>query len=460
MAANTITCTNGTGDLPLILIIAFPGEGHTNPLLAIADYLVKKGYEVVFVTPPIFRHKVEEAGCEWIHTDNPLTDATFQVLQEAAALPIGPERFAAQIKAVFIDTLPTRTATTEKVLAMLQARDPSRQIIFVEDVFNWSFLPFRLGRPLPQGFSKIPKTIGIGVAAFVMESQDTGPVSLGLPPDSTESGRRRNKALQELVEKGPMKPMVDAYQNALKRAECTSIPERNIFRSCYTAHDVVLQLCSPGLEYPISDIPPSVKFVGVLPRTVISPDFQYPPWWSEVKRTQKDNKYRHVIFVSQGTVNSDYSELILPAIRAFSNVQDVLIVATLGGRGAQLPSDFQVPPNARVVDYFPYDAILEYTDVFISNAGYGALTHSVRNGVPIVLAGETEEKIEVTMRAVYAGLGVSLATQWPTPDQIRKGVERILQDSKYRKAAVKLKMESENMDALAAIEASVRQLAM
>ncbi|KAK1718910.1 hypothetical protein BDP67DRAFT_393861 [Colletotrichum lupini] len=257
-----------------------------------------------------------------------------------------------------------------------------------------------------------------------------------------------------------MKPMIDAWQQAMKDTGCTAILETNIFRTCYTAHDYTLQLCSPSLEYNISDLPPSVEFAGVLPRKSAAPSFQYPSWWSEVERAQKDNQYRHVVFVSQGTVNMDYYELVLPTIEAFSQTEDILVVATLGGRGAQLPHGFIVPSNARVVDYMPYDIILECTDVFVSNGGYGALTHAVRNGVPIVLAGESEEKIEVTMRAVYAGLGVSLSTQRPSTDQIRHGVDRIFQDTKFKKAAMKLKHENDGMDALAAVERKVRALTL
>ncbi|GKT51001.1 UDP-glucosyltransferase B1 [Colletotrichum spaethianum] len=443
---------------PLILVASFPAEGHIIPLLAITSYLFKKGYEVVFIAPSNFHGKVEEAGAEYIESENPFTDITLQALGDLASLPVGPERFAGQVKTVFLDTLHLRTQKTEEVLALLKARDPGRQIIFIEDVLNWSFLPFKHGRPLPQGFTEIPKTIGIGVAAFMLESRDTGPVSLGLPPDSTPSGRQRNEILQDLVEKGPMKPMIDSWQEAMRRTGCTRIPNKRLFRHCYTAHDFTLQLCSPSLEYPISDLPPTVEFIGVMPRKAPSPDYEYPTWWSEVERAQENNKYRHVVFVSQGTVNADYSELVLPSIEAFSNRQDVLVVVTLGVRGAQLPSEFTIPPNVRVLDYLPYDTILEYTDVFVSNAGYGAFTHSVRNGVPIVLAGENEEKIEVTMRGVYAGLGVSLATQRPTPEQVRKGVEQILRDIKYKKAAINLKRETDSMDALAAVEKKVEEL--
>ncbi|KAK1986940.1 hypothetical protein LZ30DRAFT_581044 [Colletotrichum cereale] len=453
------TAERPTKRSPLILISAFPGEGHTNPLLAIASYLVKKCYEVVFISSPNFRHKVEEAGAEWIHTDDPLNEELFRTLAAAAAsLPLGPERFAVQFKTVFMDTLHLRVQRTTEVLTLLKARDPSRQIIFIEDVLNWSFLPFKYGLPLPQGFTEIPRSIGIGVAALMIESRDTGPVPYGLPPDSSHSGRLRNAVLQELVEKGPMKPMIDSWQEAMEKMGCTNTPNTRLFRCGYTAHDVTLQLCSASLEYPISDLPPSVEFISVLPRKAPSPDYRYPTWWSEVERTQQDNKYRHVVFVSQGTVNSDYSNLVLPTIKAFANRQDVLVVAALGTRGARLPADVAVPPNARVLDYMPYDTILEYSDVFVSNAGYGALTHAVRNGVPVVLAGESEEKIEVTMRAVYAGLGVSLATQRPTAEQVREGVEEVLRDTKYRKAALKLKSENDGTDALATVEAKVKEM--
>ncbi|OLN96240.1 4'-demethylrebeccamycin synthase 3 [Colletotrichum chlorophyti] len=458
MTATAVRTSSGAKQKPLILLSAFPGDGHTLPLITIAAHLVKTGYEVAFITTPKFGQKVEDIGAEWIHTENPFTEALMQRMQEAGSLPLGLERLAVEMKHVFFDSLPARTVKTEETLAMLQARDPGRQIIFMEDVFNWSFLPFQLGRPLPRGFSTLPKSIGFGVAALIIESQDTGPITLGLPPDTTDSGRHRNKVLHELVEKTLMKPALESLQESLRETGCTTIPSRNMFRAAYTAHDATIQLCSPSLEYPLSDLPPSVHFSGVLPRKAADSDYKYPSWWPEVERTREDSKYRHVVFVSQGTVTHDYSELVLPTIRAFADRDDVLVVATLGSREAQLPADFTLPPNARVINYVPYDTILEYTDVFVSNGGYGALMHSVRNGVPTILAGESQEKTEVIMRAVYAGLGVSLATQTPSAEQIRKGVEQILKDSKFKKAAVRLRIENENLNALARIEAMVKDL--
>ncbi|KAF6793081.1 udp-glucuronosyl udp-glucosyltransferase [Colletotrichum sojae] len=457
MTATTAEGVSASKSKPLLLITAFPGEGHTNPLINIASYLAKNGYEVVFMAPEPFRGKIEATGAEYLHIDNPMNNEVFQAFRDAALLPKGPERVAAQYVAVFFVMQPARTQNTENALAMLRARDPDREIIFMEDVFNSSFWAFRHGRPLPAGFTTLPKAIGFGVAPLLIESQDTGPMSLGLLPDSTESGRKRNKIIHELVEKGPMKILIDEWHDAMRRCGCTDIPSGPFFKACYAAYDAVLQLCSPSLEYQLSDLPSKIEFVGVLPRKVIKPDFQYPTWWPAVETTQEQN-YRYVVFVSQGTLNPDYSELIFPALKAFADREDILVVITLGVHDAKLPPDVDIPPNARVIDYMPYDAILKYTDVFVSNAGYGTYTHAVSNGVPVLLAGENEEKIEVTMRAVYAGVGLSLETQTPTSEQVRKGVEQILQDNKYKKAAMKLKMENDDMNALANIEAKIRQL--
>ncbi|TDZ30731.1 UDP-glucosyltransferase A1 [Colletotrichum spinosum] len=457
MTVGNLNRGDTSGSNPLLLFAAFPGEGHTNPLLSIASYLVKTGYEVVFMAPDLYQTKVEETGAGYLRVDNPLTGEVMQSFREATSLPRGLERVAGQYKAVFLDMLPMRTQSTEDALVMLQARDPSRQIIFMEDVFNSTLLPFKYGRPLPEGLSSMPKSIGFGVAPLLFESRDNAPMSLGLLPDSTVSGRQRNEALHKLAESGPFRNMIESWQGALRKLGCTVIPDGKMFSCLYTAHDYALQLCSPSLEYPLSDLPSSIKYVGLLPRKTVKPGFEYPPWWPEVERKQ-ESKYRHVVFVSQGTLNPDYTDLILPSLDAFVERQDVLVVATLGARGTKLPSEIAVPSNARVVDYIPYDIILEYTDVFISNAGYGTFTHAVSNGVPVVLAGENEEKIEVTMRAIYADIGLSLETQTPTAEQVRKGVQKVLSDSQYKKAAVKLKMENENLDSLSLIEDKIRKL--
>ena len=104
----------------------------------------------------------------------------------------------------------------------------------------------------------------------------------------------------------------------------------------------------------------------------------------------------------------------------------MLVVVATGGRPVDELGD--LPANARAAEFLPYDQLLPKTDVFVTNAGFGGTQYALSHGVPIVAAGDTEDKPEVSMRAEWAGVGVNLRTGTPTPDAIRAGVERVLAD--------------------------------
>ena len=78
----------------------------------------------------------------------------------------------------------------------------------------------------------------------------------------------------------------------------------------------------------------------------------------------------------------------------------------------------QLPENARVAEFLPYDALFEKVDVFVTNGGYGGVHYALAHGVPMVVAGMTEDKAEVSARIVWTGTGVSLRTNTPTAEKV------------------------------------------
>ncbi len=105
-----------------------------------------------------------------------------------------------------------------------------------------------------------------------------------------------------------------------------------------------------------------------------------------------------------------------------------------GGRAVEsLPHP--LPDNVRVATYLPYDQLLPRTDVFVSNGGYGGVHYALEHGVPLVVAGTTEDKAEVTARVEWSGAGVNLRTNRPTSDQVADAVRLVLDDPGYRKAS-------------------------
>lgn len=71
----------------------------------------------------------------------------------------------------------------------------------------------------------------------------------------------------------------------------------------------------------------------------------------------------------------------------------------------------------------------------MTNAGYGGVQTALRHGVPLVVAGETEDKAEVAARVEWSGTGVNLHTARPEVDVVRAAVDEVLSDPRYRKRA-------------------------
>ncbi len=119
-----------------------------------------------------------------------------------------------------------------------------------------------------------------------------------------------------------------------------------------------------------------------------------PAWWNELDGS------RPVVHVTQGTVaNKDYDELIAPAMAGLAG-EDLLVVVSTGGRPvATLPHP--LPAKVRAAEYLPYDRLLPLTDAFINNGGYGGVHYAMEHGVPLVVAGLTEDKVEVSARVAW-----------------------------------------------------------
>ena len=132
-----------------------------------------------------------------------------------------------------------------------------------------------------------------------------------------------------------------------------------------------------------------------------------PPWWSEIDGD------RPVVHVTQGTIdNADLGRLLEPTIDALDG-EDVIVVATTGGRDVSTLK-MPVPLNTYVADYIPHDVLLPKVDVMVTNGGYGAVQRALSTGVPLVVAGNTEDKPEVAARVAWSGAGVNLRTGAPT----------------------------------------------
>ena len=417
------------------LLCANPIQGHVAPIIAIARDLVARGHRVTVLTGSRFRDAVIAAGADHRALGG-RADYDDRVMQDH--LPErdryrGVARLQYDIQTIFIRTVPDQYRGVEAAIA-----DLAPDTILVDSVFA-GVLPLLLGDPASR-----PAILAAGVVPLSQSSSDAAPYGLGLAPKPGAVGRLRNRILNVLVHRVAFR-----QSQLLANEVLRSLGSRDLDGSVLdlSRHfDRFLQLSPAEFEYPRSDLSPNIRFVGtVLPPAPVSGPL--PEWWAEL------DDQRPVVHVTQGTIdNKDLGRLIRPTLDALAD-RDVLVVVATGGRPIEELGE--LPGNARAAEFLPYDLLLPKTDVFVTNAGFGGTQYALSHGVPLVAAGDTEDKPEVSMRAEWAGVGVNLRSGTPTAAAIRAGVDRVLADRGYRDRARALATRIGEYDTFDMIEAEL-----
>lgn len=92
----------------------------------------------------------------------------------------------------------------------------------------------------------------------------------------------------------------------------------------------------------------------------------------------------------------------------------------------------ELPDNAVQVEYAPYEEILPFASAMVTNGGYGGVQAALAHGVPLTVAGTTEDKPEVAARVAWVGAGINLRTATPTENEVRRAVRRLVSDEEIR----------------------------
>lgn len=403
-----------------VVVAASPLAGHTFPMIQIAGALVAAGHDVTFVGGERFAGHVARVGA----TLRPLTGKAAyddrrmaEFFPERTTLSPGPEMLTWDVSHVFGDAIPDQHALLQEILA-----ETPDAVVVAE-------LMFLGGLPSLHGAGARPRRwIGVGISPLYYPSDDTtpfGPAPVAPGADQVEANRAMNAGLA-----AALSGAAEYLQRVVGGLGATGFTMPNYFSTMYTEPDDVLQLTVPEFEFPRSDLPENlVRFVGPLPPAAPA-GWAEPGWWSELDGD------RPVVVVTQGTLaNDDLSELVEPTLAAFDG-EDVLVVAALGRPVADLSGP--VPDNAVVEEFVPFDRLLPHADVLVTNGGYGATQQALAAGVPVVVAGQTEDKPAIAARVGLLGLGVDLRTQRPAPEEVADAVRQVLSTPSFRDEAAEL----------------------
>ncbi|KAL7817422.1 glycosyltransferase family 1 protein [Trichoderma aethiopicum] len=174
-----------------------------------------------------------------------------------------------------------------------------------------------------------------------------------------------------------------------------------------------------------------ITYVGPLVRPSPSTSSQLPSWWEEVVL------HSRVVGITQGTLAMNPTSLIIPSIQALKDDSSLLLVV-VSPHGKEVEHQVGQASNVRYADWLPYHLLLPQLCLLITNGGYGSITQALSHGVPLLCAGQTEDKKDTAARVSWCGAGVDLKTDNPTPEQVEKAAKRILSDDCYSQRARRL----------------------
>lgn len=418
-----------------VLFTLTPITGHVRPALPIVRALVDAGHDVDVYTGSKFAGAVEATGARYV----PMTlgrdedDSDVSAWSDANGAP-GPglRRLRWEVVHLFVRTVP---AYVDDVSAYLAAEQPD--VAVVESAFVAGALAARRhGVPSVQ----------LSVLPLQLSGRDVPPFGPGLQPPRHALDRLKQRALTLLIQKVVFR---DAQREAQLVAQQVGAGDLDVFFFDWvgTIADRLLQASVPGFEYPRLEPHPELEFVGqITPRGVDA--FDEPAWWSDVLAAREAG--RPVVLVTQGTIATDPDRLLRPTLEGLAD-QDVLVVATTAiGEPDEVVPDR--PANVRAARFVPFEHLLPLVDVMVTNGGFGGVQQALAHGVPLVVAGRTEDKAEVTARVVWSGTGVGVRTDAQdvaSAAAVRSGVLEVLADPSYRRRATELAAEYARYDAVA-----------
>ncbi|SAK85763.1 UDP-glucuronosyl/UDP-glucosyltransferase [Caballeronia fortuita] len=408
-----------------VLLSSVPLVGHLNPILSVGKALIDAGHDVIGMTSTSLRHKISGIGGAFRplqgEANRDLSDFAV-AFPEFSQMKPGLDMTKFYFERVFADPL------IDQYTSLCNVLDELPIDLVVTDNLFFGAIPLLLKHPRCER----PPIAFCGTTYLLSRRDDLAPCNLGLPFAEPKA----YASIAEEVDKEFLAPFASNLNALLLRAGSPPLHE-NIFDATARLPDLHLQLTVPSFEFPRSNLPAPLRYVGALP--IMSGQAPLPPWSSELDGS------RRVVLVTQGTLsNHDFSQLVSPALDALADRSDLLVVVTAGGRCIDsIPG--RIPFNARIAKYLPFEWLLPKIDLLVTNGGYGTVNQALAHGIPVIGAGQSEDKADVNARIAWSGVGIDLQTDRPSVDAIRTAVDTVMSKPHFSMRARQMSQEHQRV---------------
>jgi UDP:flavonoid glycosyltransferase YjiC (YdhE family) len=402
-----------------ILFATMPMDGHFNPLTGIAMHFKAKGYDVRWYCSQTYEEKLQKLGIHLYSYQRAMdvNSENLHTLYPEISKLKGPKGIRYAFEKLFLNNIENHYIDIKEIYDNKFEFD----LFFCDSAFYaLQIINEKIGKPVYV----------VNPGPMLEISRDTPPNFIGLTPAKTMLGKKFHQILRIFMDKMIFTEGMKLLNN-MRKSQGLPPYDGSFWNISADYSTLFFQSGIPEFEYYRSDLNPKVRFTGaLLPYKKIS-DHSF-------KYAEKLNQYEKVILISQGTIdNKAQNKLIIPALEALKEQNYLLLVATGNINTDELRKKYSLP-NIIIEDFIDFDYIMDYTDLYITNGGYGGVMLSLSKGIPILTAGITEGKNDINARIRYYKVGIDLKTEKPAPDKIRIKTEEILANKTFKNNASRM----------------------
>ncbi|MEL7060956.1 MAG: nucleotide disphospho-sugar-binding domain-containing protein, partial [Acidobacteriota bacterium] len=161
-----------------------------------------------------------------------------------------------------------------------------------------------------------------------------------------------------------------------------------------------------------------------------------------LKRARTDN--RALVYAAFGSTFTASSGIVAQLVAAARDERWSLVLSLGGGDPADLGL---LPANVHAFRWLPQLEVLRCADVAIIHGGINTIDECVLSGVPmLVYCGFETDMAGNTARVVYHGLGIAGDPRRDGPLEVRRHLERLLTERRFRDAVARFRPLVERLE--------------
>lgn len=378
-----------------ILFVNSNLHGHINPTFPLASGLVKRGNRVCFFCSEIFEGKVRETGAEFRNYGNALE------LFLAQYRPTDRHPFFMLIEYV----LKYDEAVLPELVSYI--REEQFDAVVCDSIFGAGyFLKQILQIPVISSHS-----------SFAMSAAPVPPRMLvpGFHPQLDECYRvmKRICSAYQIPEIGLDEFFIGKGDLNIVYTTKEFNGNMNLSDEDYVFSGPSLHLEKTGKTGNMGEADEAGETVqeGIKGDMVEIADFMLP-------------KGKKVIYISLGTINTNFPQFFKLCIQAFQNT-DYFVVMSVGNK-IDLADLGGIPDNFIIRQRVPQLEVLKHATVFISHAGFNSVNESLFLGVPVIAIPMTNDQFMVAKRLVDLNAGISAKMDELTEETLQRMVESVI----------------------------------